>query len=200
MTPALLRNQLRPALRRFRRYDFPQWKFSVYFLAIEPHDFVAPPVCHLRCIESLSLRRCDPLGGHGRVRAVSKQHDWFDHRANPQPRLGIGRHAAGTRLRVRSQFSVPQVSRVCTWQVWNGNTGADAGADSPLYAAVPKARGFGHIAVNVDDVEAFCAQLEANGCRCRDRTQACTLARLCSPLLCAIVQTADSRRSRTKVG
>ena len=37
----------------------------------------------------------------------------------------------------------------------NGNTGRDAGEPgSPNYAETPNARGFGHIAFNVDDVYA----------------------------------------------
>mmetsp|Transcript_54954 Transcript_54954/g.139327 ORF Transcript_54954/g.139327 Transcript_54954/m.139327 type:complete len:398 (+) Transcript_54954:38-1231(+) len=44
---------------------------------------------------------------------------------------------------------------------WNGNTGKDASGD--LFAETPAARGFGHIAFNVDDVDDACAKLEKSG-------------------------------------
>jgi len=48
------------------------------------------------------------------------------------------------------------------YTVWNGNTGKDAG-EGPNYAEEPAARGFGHIAFNVDDVYKACEELEAEG-------------------------------------
>lgn len=50
-----------------------------------------------------------------------------------------------------------------SFSVWNGNTGQDAGEGSPLYAAEPAARGFGHVAFNADDVYKACEVLESNG-------------------------------------
>lgn len=50
-----------------------------------------------------------------------------------------------------------------TFKVWNGNTGRDAGEGSPNYSDAPNARGFGHIAFNVDDVYAATDKLLANG-------------------------------------
>ena len=50
------------------------------------------------------------------------------------------------------------------FKVWNGNTGRDAGEPgTPNYADEPKARGFGHIAFNCDDVYAMTDKLVANG-------------------------------------
>jgi len=49
------------------------------------------------------------------------------------------------------------------FKVWNGNTGKDAGPDSPNFAEAPAVRGFGHIAFNCDDVYDACTKLEANG-------------------------------------
>mmetsp|Transcript_32365 Transcript_32365/g.75136 ORF Transcript_32365/g.75136 Transcript_32365/m.75136 type:complete len:360 (+) Transcript_32365:55-1134(+) len=51
-----------------------------------------------------------------------------------------------------------------SFKVWNGNTGKDAG-EGPNYAEEPAARGFGHIAFNVDDVYKTCEVLEAAGVR-----------------------------------
>jgi lactoylglutathione lyase len=45
---------------------------------------------------------------------------------------------------------------------WNGNTGRDAG-EGPNYAEEPAARGFGHVAFNVDDVYKASEELEAAG-------------------------------------
>ena len=51
-----------------------------------------------------------------------------------------------------------------SYKVWNGNTGQDAGEPgSANYAEEPKARGFGHIAFNCDDVYAATEKLLANG-------------------------------------
>lgn len=47
------------------------------------------------------------------------------------------------------------------YKVWNGNTGRDG--EGTLFAEEPAARGFGHIAFNVDDVYATCEQLEKDG-------------------------------------
>jgi len=51
-----------------------------------------------------------------------------------------------------------------SYKVWNGNTGQDAGEPgSANYAEEPKARGFGHVAFNCDDVYAATDKLLANG-------------------------------------
>mmetsp|Transcript_123021 Transcript_123021/g.359086 ORF Transcript_123021/g.359086 Transcript_123021/m.359086 type:complete len:359 (-) Transcript_123021:52-1128(-) len=54
-----------------------------------------------------------------------------------------------------------------SFKVWNGNTGKDG--DGPNYAEEPAARGFGHIAFNVDDVYKTSEELEAAGVRFQKR-------------------------------
>lgn len=50
-----------------------------------------------------------------------------------------------------------------SFKVWNGNTGRDGEPGSANYAEEPAARGFGHIAFNVDDVYATTDKLLAAG-------------------------------------
>jgi len=110
--------------------NFPQWKFSVYFLERQREGQTSPE-CTL---EHTSLE-CEKYLNSMEGVALELTHN---HGTEDDPE----------------------------YKVCNGNTGRDAGEPgSPLYAEEPKARGFGHIAFNCDDVYAATDTLLAAGVR-----------------------------------
>eukprot|EP00656_Telonema_subtile_P017760 TRINITY_DN19574_c0_g1_i1.p1 TRINITY_DN19574_c0_g1~~TRINITY_DN19574_c0_g1_i1.p1 ORF type:complete len:343 (+),score=85.82 TRINITY_DN19574_c0_g1_i1:62-1090(+) len=107
------------------RLDFPEWKFSVFFLETQPKD------------EQFKIE--------------------FDG-ASAESEAYLN-HMDGATLELTWNHGTE--SGDIPFEAWNGNTGADA--DGANHRETPAARGFGHIAFNVDDVYAVCAELEANG-------------------------------------
>lgn len=107
-------------------YDFPQWKFSIYFLELQPQGFTSP--------------------AQGEE---SEQYIW---------------NMQGTVLELTHNHGSENDDN---FSVWNGNTGADA--SGALHADEPKARGFGHIAFNTDDVYTASEELEKNGVKFHKR-------------------------------
>jgi len=107
------------------RLDFPEWKFSVFFLETQRHS------------EQFKI---------GIDGASAESEAYLNHMDGCTLEL-TWNHGTET-------GEVP-------FDAWNGNTGRDGSGDN--FREEPAVRGFGHIAFNVDDVYAVCAELEGNG-------------------------------------
>ena len=138
--------------------SFPQWKFTVYFLERQREGQPPSPECTMEKATLESEKYLNTMPG------MSKGH------AIIAPR--IRRYSAQSPYSERCPCPVPPAAALelthnhgteedPDYKIWNGNTGADAGG--ALFAEEPKARGFGHIAFNCDDVYGATDKLLASG-------------------------------------
>ncbi len=121
------------------QYDFPQWKFSLFFLE-KRHPKDSP---------------VGPHGGAGSGPPTTKASEKYLWDMNGPVTLELT-HNHGSETDTN-------------FKVWSGNSGSDLPPESPFFLESGPVRGFGHIAFNVDDVYAFSEKLEQEGVKFQKR-------------------------------